>query len=132
YLQLSILPERYPSIPRIALTATADRQTREEIAERLNLTHARRFVSSFDRPNIRYTIVDKDDPRRQLLAFIREECPDQAGIIYCLSRRKVEETAAWLQEQGLNALPYHAGMTQEMRRSEERRVGKEGSCRRAA
>ncbi len=107
YLQLSILPERYPAIPRIALTATADRQTREEIAERLNLHAARRFVSSFDRPNIRYTIVEKDDPRRQLLDFIREECPGQAGIVYCLSRRKVEETAAWLQEQGLDrpALP---------------------------
>src|SRR5690606_19429326 len=125
YLQLSILPERYPATPRIALTATADRQTREEIAERLNLTHARRFVSSFDRPNIRYTIVDKDDPRRQLLAFIREECPDQAGIVYCLSRRKVEETAAWLQEQGLNALPYHAGMTQEMRAEHQTRFLRE-------
>ena len=125
YLQLSILPERYPSIPRIALTATADRQTREEIAERLNLQHARRFVSSFDRPNIRYTIVDKDDARRQLLDFIREECPGQAGIVYCLSRRKVEETAAWLQEQGLNALPYHAGMTQEMRAEHQTRFLRE-------
>ncbi|MDX5411275.1 MAG: RecQ family ATP-dependent DNA helicase, partial [Thauera sp.] len=125
YLQLSILPERYPAIPRIALTATADRQTREEIAERLNLQHARRFVSSFDRPNIRYTIVDKDDARRQLLAFIREECPGQAGIVYCLSRRKVEETAAWLQEQGLNALPYHAGMTQEMRAEHQTRFLRE-------
>ncbi|GAB1458571.1 DNA helicase RecQ [Thauera sp.] len=125
YLQLSILPERYPSIPRIALTATADRQTREEIAERLNLQHARRFVSSFDRPNIRYTIVDKDDARRQLLNFIREECPADAGIVYCLSRRKVEETAAWLQEQGLNALPYHAGMTQEMRAEHQTRFLRE-------
>ena len=125
YLQLSILPERYPSIPRIALTATADRQTREEIAERLNLQHARRFVSSFDRPNIRYTIVEKNDPRRQLLDFIREECPGQAGIVYCLSRRKVEETAAWLQEQGLNALPYHAGMTQEMRAEHQTRFLRE-------
>ena len=125
YLQLSILPERYPSIPRIALTATADRQTREEIAERLNLQHARRFVSSFDRPNIRYTIVEKNDPRRQLLDFIREECPGQAGIVYCLSRRKVEETAAWLQEQGLNALPYHAGMTQEIRAEHQTRFLRE-------
>jgi ATP-dependent DNA helicase RecQ len=125
YLQLSILPERYPSIPRIALTATADRQTREEIAERLKLTHARRFVASFDRPNIRYTIVEKNDPRRQLLDFIREECPGQAGIIYCLSRRKVEETAAWLQEQGLNALPYHAGMTQDIRAEHQTRFLRE-------
>ena len=125
YLQLSILPERYPAIPRIALTATADRQTREEIAERLNLQAARRFVSSFDRPNIRYTIVEKNDPRRQLLDFIREECPGQAGIVYCLSRRKVEETAAWLQEQGLAALPYHAGMTQEIRAEHQSRFLRE-------
>ena len=125
YLQLSILPERYPAIPRIALTATADRQTREEIAERLNLLAARRFVSSFDRPNIRYTIVEKNDPRRQLLDFIREECPGQAGIVYCLSRRKVEETAAWLQEQGLAALPYHAGMTQEIRAEHQSRFLRE-------
>ncbi len=125
YLQLSILPERYPAIPRIALTATADRQTREEIARRLNLTHARRFISSFDRPNIRYTIVDKDDPRRQLLAFIREESPGQAGIVYCLSRRKVEETAAWLCEHGVNALPYHAGMTQELRAGHQTRFLRE-------
>ncbi len=125
YLQLSILPERYPAIPRIALTATADRQTREEIAERLNLQAARRFVSSFDRPNIRYTIVEKNDPRRQLLDFIREECPGQAGIVYCLSRRKVEETAAWLQEQGLAALAYHAGMTQEIRAEHQSRFLRE-------
>ncbi|MBL8442406.1 MAG: DNA helicase RecQ, partial [Zoogloeaceae bacterium] len=115
YLQLSILPERYPSIPRIALTATADRQTREEIAQRLRLEDARRFISSFDRPNIRYTIVDKADPRRQLLAFIRDEYPVEAGIVYCLSRRKVEETAAWLGEQGIKALPYHAGLPVEER-----------------
>ena len=125
YLQLSILPERYPAIPRIALTATADRQTQEEIANRLNLTQARRFVSSFDRPNIRYTIVDKDDPRRQLLNFIRSEFSDEAGIVYCLSRRKVEETAAWLQEQGLNALPYHAGLSQEMRAEHQTRFLRE-------
>ncbi len=125
YLQLSILPERYPAIPRIALTATADRQTREEIAQRLNLQDARRFVSSFDRPNIRYTIVEKDDPRRQLLHFLREEFPSDAGIIYCLSRRKVEETAAWLQEQGLNALPYHAGLPQEVRAEHQTRFLRE-------
>ena len=125
YLQLSILPERYPSIPRIALTATADRQTREEIAQRLRLEDARRFVSSFDRPNIRYTIVDKQDARRQLLAFIREEFPAEAGIVYCLSRRKVEETAAWLQEQGINALPYHAGLGQEVRAEHQTRFLRE-------
>ncbi|AWI79789.1 DNA helicase RecQ [Parazoarcus communis] len=127
YLQLSILPERYPSIPRIALTATADRQTREEIATRLRLGEARRFISSFDRPNIRYTIVEKDDPRRQLIGFIREEYPSDAGIIYCLSRRKVEETAAWLQEQGINALPYHAGLPQEVRAEHQNRFLREDS-----
>ncbi|MFN3983911.1 MAG: DNA helicase RecQ [Rhodocyclaceae bacterium] len=125
YLQLSILPERYPGIPRIALTATADRQTREEIAQRLHLSDARRFVSSFDRPNIRYTIVEKDDPRRQLLHFLREEYPSDAGIIYCLSRRKVEETAAWLQQQGINALPYHAGMSTEQRAEHQTRFLRE-------
>ena len=125
YLQLSILPERYPAIPRIALTATADRQTREEIATRLRLEHAPRFISSFDRPNIRYTIVEKDDPRRQLLHFLRDEHPSDAGIVYCLSRRKVEETAAWLCEQGLHALPYHAGMPQETRASHQLRFLRE-------
>ncbi len=125
YLQLSILPERYPSIPRIALTATADRQTREEIAARLRLQDARRFISSFDRPNIRYTIVEKDDPRRQLLHFVREEFAGAAGIVYCLSRRKVEETAAWLQEQGVNALPYHAGLAQELRAEHQTRFLRE-------
>jgi len=110
YLQLSLLHERYPSIPRIALTATADPQTRTEIRARLGLEHARVFVSSFDRPNIRYTIVDKDDARSQLLHFLRTEHPGDAGIVYCLSRRKVDETAAWLAGKGVRALPYHAGM----------------------
>ena len=107
YLQLSLLHERFPRVPRIALTATADPQTRAEIVSRLELDDARVFVSSFDRPNIRYSIVDKVDPRAQLLAFIREEHPGEAGIVYCLSRRKVEETAAWLAAQGLSrvALP---------------------------
>ncbi|WP_079433251.1 DNA helicase RecQ [Zoogloea sp. LCSB751] len=110
YLQLSILPERYPQVPRIALTATADAQTRREIAERLRLLDAREFVSSFDRPNIRYTIVPKDNPRAQLLAFLKDGHMDEAGIVYCSSRKKVDETAAWLQEKGIAALPYHAGM----------------------
>ena len=110
YLQLSILPERYPQVPRIALTATADAQTRREIAERLRLTDAREFVSSFDRPNIRYTIVPKDNPRAQLLAFLKDGHLDEAGVVYCSSRKKVDETAAWLQEKGIAALPYHAGM----------------------
>ena len=110
YLQLSLLHERYPRIPRIALTATADPQTRTEIRARLGLADARVFVSSFDRPNIRYTIVDKDDARFQLLHFLRNEHPGDAGIVYCLSRRKVDETAAWLAAKGVRALPYHAGM----------------------
>jgi ATP-dependent DNA helicase RecQ len=95
YLQLSVLHERFPDVPRIALTATADPQTREEIMQRLALQNARVFVSSFDRPNIRYTIVDKQDARKQLLRFIKDEHPDDAGIVYCLSRRKVDETAGW-------------------------------------
>jgi ATP-dependent DNA helicase RecQ len=110
YLQLSLLHARFPDVPRIALTATADPQTRSEIVARLALDRARVFVSSFDRPNIRYTIVDKTDPRNQLLRFIRDEHAGAAGIVYCLSRRKVDETAAWLVAQGVNALPYHAGM----------------------
>ena len=110
YLQLSVLHERFPGVPRIALTATADPQTRQEIIERLALNDARVFVSSFDRPNIRYTIVDKQDARGRLLRFIREEHANEAGIVYCLSRRKVEETAASLAAQGVSALPYHAGM----------------------
>ncbi len=110
YLQLSLLHERYPRIPRIALTATADPQTRTEIRARLGLADARVFVSSFDRPNLRYTIVDKNDARSQLLHFLRIEHPGDAGIVYCLSRRKVDETAAWLAAKGVRALPYHAGM----------------------
>ena len=121
YLQLSILAERFPGVPRIALTATADARGREEIAERLALDDARRFVSSFDRPNIRYRIADKDGPRQQLLTFIRDEHKAEAGIVYCLSRRKVDETAAFLVEQGVFALPYHAGMATELRANNQLR-----------
>ncbi len=110
YVQLSVLPERFPQVPRIALTATADRRTRDEIVERLALQEAEQFVTGFDRPNIRYRIVEAHNARQQLLDFIRREHPGEAGIVYCLSRRKVEETAAWLVEQGIPALPYHAGM----------------------
>jgi ATP-dependent DNA helicase RecQ len=110
YLQLSLLHERFPRVPRIALTATADPQTREEIARRLQLAGARRFISSFDRPNVRYGIVDKQDARAQLLRFIAGEHPGEAGIVYCLSRKKVAQTAAWLAGHGVQALPYHAGM----------------------
>ncbi len=110
YIRLSILHERFPNVPRIALTATADHQTREEIAHRLQLDDARMFVSSFDRPNIRYQIVEKANGRKQVLDFIESEHAADAGIVYCLSRKKVEETAEFLSENGITALPYHAGM----------------------
>ncbi len=108
YIQLSMLHERFPQIPRIALTATADDLTRQEIIDRLGLASAEVFVSSFDRPNIRYSVVERDNPRKQLLAFLGEH-RGEAGIVYCLSRRKVDETANWLCLNGIDALPYHAG-----------------------
>ena len=110
YLGLSALAEQFPGVPRMALTATADAHTRADIVERLALQDARLFISSFDRPNIRYTIAEKDDPRRQLLRFIRDEHEGEAGIVYCQSRRKVEDTADWLKAEGISALPYHAGL----------------------
>lgn len=110
YIQLSILHERFPQVPRIALTATADAATRQEIIERLALHDARVFLSSFDRPNIRYTVVEKDNPRKQLLRFIRNSHGGESGIVYCLSRKKVEETANWLRSEGIRALHYHAGL----------------------
>jgi ATP-dependent DNA helicase RecQ len=116
YIQLSVLHERFPLVPRIALTATADAQTQAEIVQRLQLEKARVFLSSFDRPNIRYQIVEKANARSQLYNFIRAEHANDAGIVYCLSRKKVEETAAWLVEQGIHAMPYHAGMEQSARR----------------
>jgi ATP-dependent DNA helicase RecQ len=125
YLLLSVLHERYPDVPRIALTATADPQTREEIIERLSLGGARVFVSSFDRPNIRYTITDKRDARAQLLAFIRESHPGEAGIVYCLSRKRVDETAGWLQSQGVTALAYHAGLESATRAERQARFQRE-------
>ncbi|UYB53421.1 DNA helicase RecQ [Xanthomonas sp. AM6] len=124
YRQLTVLHERWPQIPRIALTATADPPTQREIAERLDLTQARHFVSSFDRPNIRYTVVQKDNSRRQLLDFLRAH-RGSAGIVYCLSRRKVEETAEFLAKEGLNALPYHAGLPAEVRAGNQRRFLRE-------
>ena len=125
YLQLSVLHERFPNVPRIALTATADPQTRNEIISRLALGDAKVFVSSFDRPNIRYTIVDKNNPREQLLRFLREEHPGDAGIVYCLSRRKVDETAVWLNGHGIPALPYHAGMDSKTRTEHQARFQRE-------
>jgi ATP-dependent DNA helicase RecQ len=121
YLQLSLLHERFPSVPRIALTATADARTREEIVLRLGLEQARLFQRGFDRPNIRYRIVQKEQARQQLIDFIRSEHAGDSGIVYCLSRKKVEETAEWLKAQGVNALPYHAGMTAEARQRHQHR-----------
>jgi ATP-dependent DNA helicase RecQ len=126
YIQLSILHERYPAVPRIALTATADALTRREILARLGLEEARVFVSSFDRPNIRYTVVDRNNPRRQLLDFLAGHA-GAAGIVYCLSRKKVDETAAWLNAQGIPALPYHAGLDTATRtRHQQRFLREEG------
>ena len=110
YRALTVLHERFPNVPRIALTATADTPTRGEIVERLALEQARQFVSSFDRVNIRYRVTQKNNARQQLQAFLEAEHPDDAGIVYCLSRKKVDETAAWLKEKGWDALPYHAGL----------------------
>jgi len=124
YIQLSRLHERYPQVPRIALTATADELTRQEIITRLGLGEASIFVSSFDRPNIRYTIVERDNPRKQLLAFLSDH-RGAAGIVYCLSRRKVDETAAWLNEQGIAALPYHAGLGANVRQQHQQRFLRE-------
>lgn len=121
YRALSLIGSRYPGIPRIALTATADPPTRVDIQKQLGLTEARQFVSGFDRPNITYRIVPKLEPRNQLLKLIQDEHAGDAGIVYCMTRRKVEETAAWLSERGIAALPYHAGMDSGLRESNQRR-----------
>ncbi len=121
YLGLSQLHERYPSVPRLALTATADDHTRADIVERLALGQAQQFVASFDRPNIRYQIVEKGEPRKQLLRFLQDEHDGDAGIVYCQSRKKVAETATWLAGEGLNALPYHAGLDADVRRRHQDR-----------
>ncbi|MGV4983079.1 DNA helicase RecQ [Streptomyces sp. NRAIS4] len=110
YLALSLLGERWPDVPRIALTATATHATHQEITQRLNLPTARHFVASFDRPNIQYRIVPKADPRKQLLAFLNQEHAGDAGIVYCLSRNSVERTAEFLTANGIDAVPYHAGL----------------------
>jgi ATP-dependent DNA helicase RecQ len=111
YLQLAQLAERYPEVPRIALTATATPATRQEIIDRLRLTDARTFLSSFDRPNVRYRIAGKESPRKQLLRFIQDEHPGESGIVYCLSRKSVEETAEMLVSNGIDAIAYHAGFS---------------------
>lgn len=120
YLQLSILAERFPAIPRIALTATADSVTRKEIVQKLNLDSARQFISSFDRPNIFYKILLKNKVKNQLLDFLNSKHKNNSGIVYCLSRKKVETTADWLCREGFKALAYHAGMTQEDRAENQR------------
>jgi len=125
YLGLSALHERFPSVPRVALTATADDITRADIVARLALDDARIFVASFDRPNIRYVIVEKDNPRPQLLRFVRDEHEGEAGIVYCGTRKKVEETAAALQAEGVNALPYHAGLDARLRQKNQDRFLRE-------
>jgi ATP-dependent DNA helicase RecQ len=127
YLGLSALAEQFPGVPRLALTATADSHTRADIVERLALQTARVFVASFDRPNIRYTIAEKDEPKKQLLRFIRDEHDGDAGIVYCQSRKKVEETAEWLKAEGIDALPYHAGLDAGVRaRHQDRFLRDEG------
>ena len=125
YLGLSVLHERFAGVPRIALTATADHITRADIVKRLALEDARTFVASFDRPNIRYSIVEKDEPKRQLLRFIRDEHEGEAGIVYCGTRKKVEETAAWLNAEGITALPYHAGLDAGLRQRHQDRFLRE-------
>ncbi|MFD1122650.1 DNA helicase RecQ [Methylophilus flavus] len=125
YRQLTVLHNRFPDVPRIALTATADAPTRAEIISQLNLENARQFVSSFDRPNIRYHVGIKSNARQQLQAFLEREHANDAGIIYCLSRKKVEETAAWLVEKGWSALPYHAGLPAQLREHHQRRFLRE-------
>ena len=126
YLQLSLLHERFPDVPRIALTATADDLTRADIIQRLQLQDARVFISSFDRPNIRYLIAEKTaSPRDQLLRFINDEHEGEAGIVYCQSRKKVDETAVWLESEGIKALPYHAGLDADVRRRHQDRFLRE-------
>jgi len=125
YLRLSLLHELFPEVPRIALTATADERTRAEIINRLQLGHAQQFIAGFDRPNIRYRIALKHNGKQQFLKFLQEEHASDAGIVYCLSRKKTEDIAYWLQDQGFNALPYHAGLDAATRADHQRRFLRE-------
>src|SRR5207302_8206184 len=115
YQGLGILKEQFPEVPLVALTATADEATRRDIAERLHLEAAPVFAAGYDRPNLFYRVVPKRNPREALLSFLDDEHPGDAGIVYCLTRRAVAETAAWLSQHGREALPYHAGLPAEMR-----------------
>jgi ATP-dependent DNA helicase RecQ len=127
YLKLSILAENFPNIPRIALTATADQITRNEILENLRLKDAKVFVAGFDRPNIRYQIVEKNQPKKQLLSFLRTEHAEDAGIVYCISRKSVDDFSQWLNSEGIKALPYHAGLSKQIReKNQERFLHEEG------
>ncbi|HEX4226203.1 MAG TPA: DNA helicase RecQ [Pseudonocardiaceae bacterium] len=125
YLNLSTLHERWPSVPRIALTATATQATAEEIAHRLHLEQAKHFVSSFDRPNIQYRIAPKNEPKKQLLDLLRTEHPGEAGIVYCLSKASVDKTAEFLVQNGIAALPYHAGLDSRVRAANQSRFLRE-------
>jgi ATP-dependent DNA helicase RecQ len=127
YQRLKILHERYPTIPRIALTATADQRTREEIISQLQLEEAKVYVNSFDRPNITYSISEGNNPKQRLWRFLEENHKDDAGIVYCLSRKSVEAIAEWLSDQGRIALPYHAGLAQESRQKNQQRFLREDS-----
>ncbi|NKB38726.1 MAG: DNA helicase RecQ [Gammaproteobacteria bacterium] len=127
YLQLTLIEERFPNVPRIALTATADARTRKEIIDNLHLAEARHFINSFDRPNIQYRITQKTTAKQQLIDFINAEHKGDAGIVYCLSRNSVDKTASWLMNRGVNALPYHAGLSKEERaRNQQRFLREEG------
>jgi len=125
YRQLTVLHERFPDVPRIALTATADEPTRVDIVERLQLEDARRFISGFDRPNITYRVVLKNNARKQLHAYLEDHHRGDSGIVYCMSRKKVESTADWLRQRGYNTLPYHAGLDASVRQEHQLRFQRE-------
>ena len=125
YLGLSVLHERFPTVPRVALTATAAPAAHDELTRRLAMGEARHFVSSFDRPNIQYRIAEKTSPRRQLVQLIKDEHPGEAGIVYCLSRKSTEQFADYLCEQGIDAMAYHAGLPQEERSARQARFLRE-------
>jgi ATP-dependent DNA helicase RecQ len=133
YVQLSVLAERFANVPRVALTATADEPTQREIISLLSLESAKQFTASFDRANIRYRIVQKQNPREQLQRFLTAEHPNDAGIVYCLSRKKVTDTAEWLAARGWSALPYHAGLSNVIRQKNQQRfIQEEGIIRKRA
>jgi len=127
YIQLGNLVDQFPNVPRIALTATADGMTRQEMVEKLRLEQAQQYISSFDRPNIAYNIISKNNAKKQLLDFYTEHHQGDSGIVYCLSRKSVEQTALWLEQRNINALPYHAGLPTEVRQKHQERFLKEES-----